>query len=140
MIDIGIDAGEHTGLAAKDIRSGQWVILRTVSFWDAIECLQDLQAQFPIRRVVIEDPAQNRPVFPRQVPVVQKLKIAQNVGMNKRDATRLIEYCERQGWPVIKSRPTKASMTKLSAEMFARLTGITQRTSEHVRDAAMLIF
>ena len=139
VIDIGVDAGQKTGLAAKELGTQRWVLLKTVSFWGAIDCLRELDEQFTIRRVVVEDPSQNRPVFRRGVPCAQLLKIAQNVGANKSDAKRLIEYCQRQGWSVVTSRPTKRSLTKLDPETFQRLTGITQRTSEHVRDAVMLI-
>ena len=142
-LDIGIDAGVHTGIAAKDMQTSQWVILKTVSFWEAIDTLQKLNGLYVIRRVVIEDPSQNKPVFMKNgMPrshVSQYLKIAQNVGMNKRDAMRLIEYCERHGWTVQAVRPTSKSLTKLSSKRFQQLTGIKQRTSEHVRDAAMLI-
>ena len=31
-------------------------------------------------------------------------------------------------------------MTKLSAEQFRRITGWTEQTNEHGRDAAMLVF
>lgn len=144
IIDIGIDPGVKTGFAVREIRLKTWVILLTLTFWETIDTLTALQEEYQIRKVVIEDPNQNKPVFSKKGvsidEVLKREKIAQNVGMNKRDAQLLITYCEKQGLPIIASSPTKKSLTKLSHEQFQRITGISKRCSGHVRDAVMLIF
>jgi len=139
-IYIGIDPGERTGVAVRNDK-GQWGLLKTMTFWETIYCIQDLSLKYTIKRIVIEDPGQNKSVFPRKNMNVPKwLKVAQNVGMNKNDAKRMLEFCEMQGLPICRAKPTSRSLTKLDASTFATLTGITQRTSEHVRDAVMLIY
>lgn len=97
-------------------------------------------------RVHMEDPNPNRPLFLRREllgPGPEKerarAKVAQNVGMNKRDAQLILAFCHRHGIKITTHRPQKGSMTKLSQEAFKRLTRWPKSTNEHGRDAGMLI-
>jgi len=138
---IGIDPGVHTGICM--MQDGKISLLATVDFWKAIDIID---SAYPIcastnLSVVIEDPSQNKPTFARSVEGLKKQsRISQNVGSNKREATLLIEYCKRNGIDVVAIKPTKRSLTKLPAETFKKLTGWEGQSSEHSRDAAMLIW
>lgn len=145
---IGIDGSmNNCGMAWWRREDGKGVFegFRTTDFWNCIEALDSARNESIIRReyllVVIEDPAQNKPVFARKgVNPQAMLKIAQNVGMVKAATELIVQYCERKGIAVEKVRPTKKSMTKLTAEKFKALTGCDFKTNEHTRDAAMIVY
>ena len=63
----------------------------------------------------------------------------QGAGSIKRDATIWEDFLTDKKIPFEMVAPSRNS-TKLSAEVFKRLTGWQGRTSEHSRDAAMLVF
>lgn len=66
-------------------------------------------------------------------------KKAQGAGSIKRDAKIWEEFCEHYQVDYELIAP-KDNITKLSREVFKEITGWTGRTSEHSRDATMLIF
>ena len=145
-IIIGIDPGEHTGIAILD--QNKKFHLSTKTFWGAIEILNSYPAG--TLKVYIEDPGQNKPVFDHfKIPVEFSRKvgdklnyigrIAQNIGENKRMAKLLIEYCIVRGIEYYAMKPTRKSGTKLDIRLFQKYTGFYGRCSEHARDAAMLI-
>lgn len=63
----------------------------------------------------------------------------QGVGSVKRDALIWDDWCQEQGFHYVMVHP-KANATKLKPERFKQLTGYVKQTSEHGRDAAMLVF
>lgn len=63
----------------------------------------------------------------------------QGVGSVKRDCSRWVEFCQHHKIDYVLV-PPRANRTKLTAAQFERLTGWTERTNEHGRDAAMLVF
>ena len=122
ILDIGIDPGVKTGVAVREVQLKVWLVLATMTFWGLIEVLEELPREYEIRKIVIEDPNANKPVFPKRgvsaTEVRKREKIAQNVGSNKRDAQLLLEWCRNHDLPVIASRPTAKSLTNLSVETF----------------------
>ena len=60
-------------------------------------------------------------------------------GSVKRDSAIWREFCSFWGIPYVAVAP-RAGMTKWDAKYFAKVTGWTGRTSEHARDAALLVF
>lgn len=135
MYLIGIDPGVSTGFAiAKD---GKIINVKTVDFWDCIKLLRDMQNMGIV--VYVENPNANKPVFFKRGAnnAAMMQRVAQNVGSNKRDAQLIIQFCERYKIDV---RPQKPLGTKsIDANYFELLTGYKERTSQHGRDAAMLI-
>lgn len=141
---IGIDPGVSTGYAVYQRKRGEAGTireLRTVTFaW----VLKELPARYipSTTRVVIEDPGQNKPMFDKDIPqtiehLLPLLKIAQNVGANKREAELLIELIEALGFEVIRIRPTAHKWTE---KEFKQFTGYAGRCSQHARDAARLVW
>jgi len=140
---IGIDGGVNTGFAVYDRNSRKLVEIKTYSFWEAIEALESWMDDCGISgiEVWIEDVEAHSPTFYRGAKgsAVQN-RISQSVGRNKRDCQLLKEWLERKGVVFYSIPPTKQSMTKLNAETFKTYTGWNERTSQHGRDAAMLVF
>lgn len=138
MFHIGIDPGQHTGFAVW-CRSTKALSCKTLDFWQVVKELEALKED--ITQVRIEDPNLNRPTFSKGIQGArQREKISQNVGENKAHAKLLIAYCELLNIPVVPVKPTKHSRTKVKADAFKQMTGYTGKTSEHARDAALLVF
>lgn len=134
---IGIDAGVHTGLAVRETRIlRQWLVIRTGAFWDVYH---DITQNYPphLTTIYVENPALNKSTFDHnEKNHAKREKISRNVGANAREATLLIEELRRLGYEVIEVKPTKK---KVDAKEFKAFTGFAKRTSEHARDAGMLI-
>ena len=137
---IGLDAGQQTGLATWDAVEERFAVLTTTTFWEAIALVETYPAGEIV--VVVEDPAQNRPTFahgtPRTLQAARRReRISRDVGQNQREAKLLADGLGRKGYRVRRTRPRSR---KLDAEQFRRLTKHQGRTSQHARDAGMLVF
>jgi len=142
MIYIGLDPGVNTGMAIWDPHKKIITYAKTLSFWDVIQKLMILKDEEPELHVVIENPAGNKPVFRTKFAgqtgndrVMDK--ITQNIGSNKRDGQLLAEFCANANIPLTLVTPSKKKYTK---ETFEKLTRYTTLTSQHSRDAAMLVW
>lgn len=136
MILIGIDTGVSTGFAwsidgkfqsidTESILSAQERVLNIVNNivgsdgMDVIVCIEDVR----LRKWVQKGVGNER---------------MQGVGSVKRDCSIWQEFCERHGIQHIFVAP-KAIQTKLSEKDFHMITKWPYKTSEHSRDAAMMI-
>lgn len=142
MIHIGLDPGQSTGVAIWDSSKKEFLTIRTCDFWDAISVLMDAKDRHIDLMVTLENPDANKPVFrgkfAAHVDNNRKMdKIAQNIGSNKRDGQLLAEFCANAEIPVVLVTPTKGKYTR---ETFEKLTKYTKPTSQHGRDAAMLVW
>lgn len=142
MIYIGIDPGEFTGVALWR-RDTKLLELHTFSFWQAIDFLTQ-QIEFCKKndihlKVVLEDVNKNKPIFEKKGAnnTAMMLRIAQNVGSNKRDGTLMEVFVERNGIEVILVKPTTS---KWSISYFQKITRYKGLTSQHARDAAKLVY
>lgn len=139
MIWIGIDTGVHTGLAVWDSVQKRLVECMTMKIHEAllyvinanISCQGDLT-------VVLED-ARMRRWIPREGSVAEWKGRAMGAGSVKRDATIWEDFLKDYRIPYV-LQPPKAGLTKWTTDTFARVTGWKERTSNHARDAAMLVF
>ena len=140
MILIGVDPPK--GLAVWDTELRKFTDIRTVDFWFATEIIhKSFLFHLSNMAVVIEAPQVNKPTFYRPGQNARAMsRISQNVGSNKRDSVLIIEYCQRMGIKCIPVPPRRSNSTKNDPELFKRLTGWPGRTSEHGRDAGMLVF
>jgi len=137
MIRIGIDPGVKTGFAVSV--DGDIVDVKTLSIMEAQSKVLDYMYRTDKNdlELHIEDPRQNKPVFDKGVNGQRKnLKIAQNVGSNKRDAAIWEEFCKYYDIDYILVRP---QTSKWPVKYFQMVTKYEGRTSEHGRDAAKLI-
>lgn len=137
MIHIGIDTGTKTGFAV--VVGGELQRLETVPLHKALFNVAVLDAEFPRDITVYIEDARLRTWIPREKGASEYRGKLMGAGSVKRDAAIWEEFCFDFGIPLVKV-PPKNNTTKLSADAFARITGWTARTSEHARDAAMLVF
>lgn len=136
----GIDPGEHTGVAMYD--GAQLVEVTTVQIHRALQMVASFvevaQANGIPVKVVFED-ARKRRWLPSEKNTSEYRGRLMGAGSVKRDCTIWEDFLKDLGVDYVAQAP-RAGMTKLSAEAFARLTGWKGRTSNHARDAAMLVY
>jgi hypothetical protein len=138
---IGIDPGEHTGVAVYSREARRLVTVETMDFWAAHDYVLSLS---PNRvEVVVEVPGtflynaqtasnaamQSRPARDRK---------AVNVGGVRMMGELLARRFESKGFVIRRVQPARAK--KWDAAQFRRYTGWGQRTNSHERDAARLAF
>lgn len=136
----GIDPGEHTGVAMYD--GAQLVEVTTVQIHRALQMVASFvevaQANGIPVKVVFED-ARKRRWLPSEKNASEYRGRLMGAGSVKRDCTIWEDFLKDLGVDYVAQAP-RAGMTKLSPEAFARLTGWNGRTSNHARDAAMLVY
>lgn len=88
--------------------------------------------------VFIED-ARLRKWIPQEASCSEYRGKLMGAGSVKRDASFWEDFCKDYGIRLVKV-PPRENTTKLAPRVFARITGYKGRTSEHARDAAMLVF
>lgn len=129
MIAIGVDPGKKTGLAIWCLITRRFVEISTTDFWGAIDKIESY-AKIHTVKVFIEKP-NTKAVWHKGGKTT-----AVNVGSVLREAGLLIEFCKRKGFEYKAVPP----MGKLDKDPFKKITKWNSRTSEHSRDAAMLVF
>ena len=132
---IGIDPGEHTGVAVWDTDQRAFRLLATLPLHKALDLVREFSAD---ARVVFED-ARQRTWFPRERNASEYRGRLMGAGAAKRDARIWEEFLTDERIPFEAHKP-EAGGTKWSADYFARITGYKGRCSEHARDAALLVF
>ena len=139
---IGIDPGEHTGVAIWDTGQRAFRLLATLPLHKALHLVQTWRDSEPHLaddvRVVFED-ARQRTWFPRERNASEYRGRLMGAGAAKRDARIWEEFLTDERIPFEAHKP-EAGGTKWSADYFARITGYKGRCSEHARDAALLVF
>jgi hypothetical protein len=128
-----LDPGTHTGYAQYQTAEKAFDFIETVKLHTALGYLTALTASYPGHVFVIFEDARKRRWFGSSGR--EKL---QGAGSVKRDCSIIEEFCEDLEIPYYAQAP-RSGLTKLDAEVFKSMTGWTARTSEHARDAAMLV-
>lgn len=131
MIYIGIDPGVNTGYAAISSYNNFIWEIETMPILDVMERIAN--TAWPDKIQIVMEDARLRKWF---TGGREKL---QGVGSVKRDCQIWQDFCFKRGIAMIIVAP-KDNRTKLSPEAFAKITGYTKRTSNHARDAAMLVW
>lgn len=128
---IGIDPGVSTGIAFWDPEKSNYALIRTVNILDAMEFVLKAHEAGEIIEVVVEDA--------RLVKYRTDPRKAQGAGSIKRDCGIWETFLKQYGIPHTFVRPRKA-ITKIDAKLFKMMTKYDKQTSNHARDAAMLVF
>ena len=136
---IGIDPGENTGFAIWDSREGKFLALETLPIHQALVKVMMWRENVGHDLKVIFEDARQRKWFPREKNVSEYRGKLMGAGAAKRDARIWEEFLTDYGIPFTAHKP-QAGGTKWSADYFAQVTGWTGRTSEHARDAALLVY
>lgn len=137
MIRVGIDCGVKTGFAVAN--NGVLSRVETLTITQAMEKVKALHAKNLDLVVRIED-ARLRTWFGSADARQAKsgAGVREGVGSVKRDCSIWEQFCIEQNIKYELVHPA-ANMTKTKSEYFNRITGWVGRTSEHSRDAAMLV-
>lgn len=136
MIYIGIDPGTHTGVAVWDTREGKFLSLETLLIHRAMTFIlkwslkaEDIGQEI---QVVFED-ARQRKWYGNESNAKR-----QGAGSVKRDCSIWEDFCRDYQIPFVAVPPMKGG-TKVSESYFKTISGWKGRTSNHARDAAMLV-
>lgn len=132
MIYIGIDPGVHTGVA---VWNAGWQKFMKIKTCNIIRAFKEVKDVFKISReitIVMED-ARKRKWY------TGGLEKLQGVGSVKRDCKIWEEFCSENNLCLLLVAPCKG-MTKWNGEQFKKMTGWEGITSNHSRDAALLVF
>lgn len=139
-IHIGIDPGVKTGYAEWDATARRLVVVNTLRIDQAMDRVRHLVDLGELHSVTFED-ARLRTWFgsadarqARSGPGIRE-----GVGSVKRDCTIWAEFLGAHGIAYRAIKPTSGA-TKWKPDYFAKVTGWAARTSEHARDAAVLVF
>lgn len=141
VVFIGIDPGENTGIAI--VRDGVLAECHTLPIHKAMDLVKKehyaaLAAAAPVRFLVIFEDARQRKWFPQERNNSEYRGRLMGAGAAKRDARIWEDYLTDLAVP-FEARKPQPGLTKWSADYWARVTGYKGRTSNHARDAAMLV-
>lgn len=139
MYCIGIDPGKNTGIAVWDTEAQSFVLLDTVLIHVALMYVWSRKFDYNWDiRVYFED-ARKRQYLPRERNASEYRGKLMGAGSVKRDSVIWQDALTDWGIPFTMV-PPRAGATKWDTDTFRRVTGYTGRTSNHARDAALLVF
>ena len=138
MIYIGIDTGVHTGIAVWNSERKEFVMVDTMKIHEAMNLVYTYADSDRPLQVRFED-ARQRKWIPMSKNMTAELGRAQGAGYVKAHCQIWEDFLTDYRIPFEAIAPRR-NVTKLSAEQFGRITGYKGRTSEHARDAAMLVY
>lgn len=131
---VGIDPGVHTGFAIWHLSEQRFTDVRTTGIVDAMRLIHLMRDVGSLHSVRFED-ARLRKWFG-----TKGREALQGAGSIKRDCSIWQEFMDSMdGVPYLPVSPLEKGL-KLNAKEFARMTKWEGRTSQHARDAAMLIY
>lgn len=141
---IGIDPGEHNGVALYDAEKG--LRFYTMTFWKLITYIEtniigNYRGGAIIPHFIIENPNLNTFIYQQKVNgknSKEAMRIARNVGMNQGDAKRIIQKIKEFGVPLEEVKPMSSSQ-KWTGIWFDAIVGRTTDSNQHERDACKLI-
>lgn len=130
---IGIDPGTRTGIAVWDVKEKCFSTISSKSIYEAFEFIRSTFDDFENIILRVENPN-----LRKWFGNTGREKL-QGVGSIKRDFAIWKEFCDHHCIKMEEVAP-KNIKTKISSEYFKKLTGWEGRTSNHARDAAMMVF
>ena len=139
MIHIGIDPGDNTGFAAWDTRAGAFVEVETYPLHKALDRVKKLAWETHGGVHVVFEDARLRKWFAPEHSRSEYRGKLMGAGAAKRDAKIWEEFLTDYGIPFTAHKP-QAGWTKWDKEYWQKVTGWTGRSSEHSRDAALLVW
>ena len=130
---IGIDTGVNTGIAVWQCGKLQIVDCMTIT-----KAMRYILACHPhtLSKLYVED-ARLWVGFSGKTKQSESKR--QGAGSVKRDAKIWEDWCKEHDYEVVFVKPMGGGAKK-TAEEFKRITGWTERTNQHARDAAMIVY
>jgi hypothetical protein len=130
---VGVDPGVKTGLALWDTERRNFVNVLTLDAIAAMVRCEQLVRPGLLKHIVMED-ARLRTWFG-----TKGREVLMGAGSVRCDCSLWTEWADFYGVDLRSVSPQQKG-AKVDAKRFAKLTGWTARTSQHSRDAGMLIF
>lgn len=130
---IGIDTGVHTGFAIWNIMNQEFIACKTMQIDEVMELIKEIYESHNDFIVVVED-ARLRKFFKGENMAAKQ----QGAGSIKRDAKIWEDYLTRLRIDFKLVNPTSRK-TKITSEYFKKISKYEGHTSNHARDAAMLV-
>lgn len=137
---VGLDPGKNTGIAVWDTEEQRFETVDTVLIHEALFAIWDcwVHDDTALLHVYFED-ARQRQYLPRERNASEYRGKLMGAGSVKRDSVIWQDALTDWGIPFTMV-PPRAGATKWTADTFRRITGYTGRTSNHARDAALLVY
>ena len=132
---IGIDPGKQTGFAVYSVAQKRLTTCCTMGIVEAMDSVRGLLNTNSAEIEVWFEDARQR----KWIPKNKGREVLQGVGSVKRDCTIWQEFCEFHHI-AFRMIPPGQLTTKLKDGPFRKVTGWDGRTSNHARDAAMIVF
>lgn len=142
----GVDPGVKTGFALWNREEKRFEWVETSTFWGVFFRITESCVLNPANTHIVIEVAHLAPFTFRQrrgkaESFATMDRMARNVGQVTREAQLLVEGFRRLGFTVSEQKPLgKAKKADDDRKQFERLTGWTERTSQHARDAARLCY
>lgn len=134
---IGIDCGVKTGICIWSTKTKKIEQIKTVAIHQAMEVVKTWK-EFPGDIFVRVEDARQRKWVPWQKNAKAEMGKREGAGSVKRDAKIWEDFLTDLGVPFEMVAP-KNNKTKVEAEYFKKISGFTGKSSNHARDAAMLV-
>lgn len=135
---IGIDCGVNTGICIWSREEKEITFIATVKIHYAIKFVESWAHSWPGKIFVRIEDARKRKWIPKQKNEKAERGRREGAGSVKRDAVIWEDLLTDLGVDFEMVAPAK-NKTKASADYFQKLTRYTGSTSEHARDAGMLV-
>ena len=135
---IGIDPGKNTGFAMWDTETQTFESVETLPIHAALISVLELANRTADVKVYFED-ARQRKWLPKDATSSEYRGHLMGAGSVKRDSVIWQDALTDWGIP-FEMVPPRPGATKWNADTFRRVTGYKGRTSNHARDAALLVY
>lgn len=137
---IGIDTGVNTGVATWNVVARRFDFMTTLSIHKAMMYVMQMYDKHGSSICVRVEDARLRTWYQSNDKTrEEERKMLQGIGSVKRDAKIWEDFLKDMGIPFEMVHP-KNGQTKVDETLFRKMTKYDKRTSEHARDAAMLVF
>lgn len=133
MLIIGIDPGVTTGFAIWDRADKIFSVVESMGIIEAMDRISEAHRNDVPIMVVFEDARMRG----------GSKAASYGAGAIRRECAiwaEFLAYMQTNGPMPFRAISPRQKGAKLNADQFRRLTGWTERTNEHARDAAMLVF
>lgn len=135
---IGIDCGVNTGICVWDKSLKQMRYIASLPIHKAMDEVKYWQRNGLGTILVRIEDARLRKWIPQQKSEKAERGRREGAGSVKRDAKIWEDFLTDLSIP-FELVPPEKNKTKVKADYFKKLTGYTERTNSHSRDAAMLV-
>lgn len=136
---VGIDPGKITGFAVYSRLDKKLLQVESYAIHEALEEVKFVRNTYGIDILVRFEDARQRQYLPKEKNNSEYRGKLMGAGSIQRDCTIWEDFLKGNGIDY-EMVPPSSGMTKWSEEYFRKVTAWQKRTSNHARDAAVLVF